>query len=158
MTTPHTVESLTKLLKQCRDCVASDIDAANINVRYSNDGGRAFREVERLQTLLETIDALPNAVPEQHQDGKDARAVISWYAIPTSGKRYADEILIQSSRQIEGPTLWAVRLNGNCLNKSGDWEWEPMPSSRDDEFLARCRFDSPEAAIDAAIASTKGAV
>lgn len=81
--------------------------------------------------------------------------VISGYAIPVSEKRFADEILIQRSRQIEGHPLWAVRLNGNCLNKQGQWEWEPMPSSRDDEFLAWCRFDSAESAIAAAHGITK---
>ena len=84
-------------------------------------------------------------------------AVISSYAIPVSDKRYADEILIQRSRQIEGPPLWAVRLNGDCLNKSGEWEWEPMPSSRDDEFLDRCRFPTAQEAIQAAIAAGRKA-
>jgi hypothetical protein len=46
-----------------------------------------------------------------------------------------------------------VRLNGNVLNKAGDWEWEPMPSSRDDEFLSRCRFETAEQAIAAARAA-----
>ena len=44
---------------------------------------------------------------------------------------------------------WAVRLYGNCLNHDAEWEWEPMPSSRDDEFYARCRFDTLDKAVDA---------
>lgn len=76
--------------------------------------------------------------------------VISGYAIAVSDRRFANEVLIQRSRQIEGPALWAVRFNGSVLNKQGEWEWEPMPSSRDDEFLARCRWDSAEEAIAAA--------
>ena len=39
---------------------------------------------------------------------------------------------------------WAVRHLGECLNKNGEYEPEPQPSSRDDGFLDRCRFDSPE--------------
>lgn len=39
---------------------------------------------------------------------------------------------------------WAVRHLGECLNKNGEYEPEPQPSSRGDEFLDRCRFDSPE--------------
>jgi len=35
---------------------------------------------------------------------------------------------------------WAVRKLGACLNHDGEWEYEPMPSSRDDAFLHRCRF------------------
>ena len=48
---------------------------------------------------------------------------------------------------------WAVRRNSSCLNKEGEWEYEPIPSSRDDEFYARCRFDSLDEAI-AAVEST----
>ena len=44
---------------------------------------------------------------------------------------------------------WAVRFSGRVLNTSGEWEWEPQPSSRDDEFYARCRFGSLEAALQA---------
>lgn len=84
-------------------------------------------------------------------------AIISCYAIPTSDGQYADEILIQRTRQIEGPPLWSVRLNGDCLNKSGEWEREPMPSSRDDEFLERCRFSTAQEAINAAIAAGRKA-
>lgn len=47
---------------------------------------------------------------------------------------------------------YAVRNGlGRCLNKSGEWELEPMPSSRDDAFYERCRFDS-FAAAEAAMA------
>lgn len=56
-------------------------------------------------------------------------------------------VKIEEVAQIEGPALWAVRKKpGNCLNKAGEWEYEPMPSSRDDEFLARCRFATVEEA------------
>ncbi len=65
-------------------------------------------------------------------------------------------ITVQRSQQIDGPDKWAVRRGGDCLNKAGAWEWEPMPSSRDDEFLAHCRFDSHIEAIAAAMAQ-KGA-
>ena len=42
---------------------------------------------------------------------------------------------------------WAVRKGGNCLTKTGEWEWEPMPSSRTDDFYERCRFESLEKAL-----------
>lgn len=32
---------------------------------------------------------------------------------------------------------WAIRQAGMRLNKKREWEWEPIPSSRDDEFLER---------------------
>jgi hypothetical protein len=63
--------------------------------------------------------------------------------------RHLNAITIQRVGQMAGPDKWAVRSNGDCLNTSGEWEWEPMPSSRDDEFLARCRFNSPQEAMAA---------
>ena len=40
---------------------------------------------------------------------------------------------------------WAVRWMGECLNSDGEWEYEPIPSSREDDFFARCRFPEQEA-------------
>jgi hypothetical protein len=42
---------------------------------------------------------------------------------------------------------WAVRQLSHCLNRDGEWEYQPQPSSRDDAFYARCRFDSLEQAL-----------
>lgn len=38
-----------------------------------------------------------------------------------------------------------------CLSKSGSIDYEPMPSSRDDEYLAAHRFDTFEEAHAAAV-------
>lgn len=43
---------------------------------------------------------------------------------------------------------WSVRNHSLCLNKDSEWEFEPSPSSRDDAFYARCRFDSLAEAIE----------
>jgi hypothetical protein len=48
-----------------------------------------------------------------------------------------------------GKKKWAIVDNG-VLNKKGDWEYEPLPSSRDDAFLERTRFDSIEEALQVA--------
>lgn len=37
--------------------------------------------------------------------------------------------------------LWAVRCMGRVYDAAGVEEYEPLPSSRDDEFLARFRHD-----------------
>jgi hypothetical protein len=47
-------------------------------------------------------------------------------------------------------TKWAVMDTGLCLNHKGHWEREPMPSSRTDAFLRRCRFDTFAEAWEAA--------
>lgn len=43
---------------------------------------------------------------------------------------------------------WAICDGRRCLSKNGTFEFEPMPSSRDDEFLNRTRFDSMMEAYD----------
>ena len=45
---------------------------------------------------------------------------------------------------------WAVRCRSWCLNNKGKWEYEPMPSSRTDAFLKRCRFSTAKKAMTAA--------
>ena len=44
---------------------------------------------------------------------------------------------------------WCVRRRGDCLNHDAEWEWEPSPSNRNDEFYARCRFDTLAEAVAA---------
>lgn len=40
-----------------------------------------------------------------------------------------------------GADRWAIRLRGRCLNTDGEWDWEPIPSERDDDWLNAHRFD-----------------
>lgn len=67
-------------------------------------------------------------------------------------------LTIQSMAQLKGPDLWKIAdAAGNVLNKQGEWEWEPTPSNRDDEFLARCRYATlTEASAMLAAAQAKG--
>jgi hypothetical protein len=60
-------------------------------------------------------------------------------------KNLGRQVRIETRDGFEG-RKWAVCLGGNVLNKEGEWEWEPQPSSRDDDFFKRCRFDSAEEA------------
>jgi hypothetical protein len=48
----------------------------------------------------------------------------------------------------DGAMRWAI-VSGfsTVFSKHGVWEWEPQPSSRTEEFLARTRFVSPEEAL-----------
>ncbi len=36
---------------------------------------------------------------------------------------------------------WAVRRMGRCLGADGTWDWEPLPSSREDDWLEAHRFN-----------------
>jgi hypothetical protein len=40
-----------------------------------------------------------------------------------------------------GDGRWAVGRSGDCLGADGEWDWEPSPSSREDDWLATHRFD-----------------
>lgn len=51
------------------------------------------------------------------------------------------------------PQMWKVHKRGYVLAKDGEWEVEPLPSSRDEEFYARCRFDTFDEALAAARAA-----
>ena len=51
------------------------------------------------------------------------------------------------------PKKYAVRIYGNCLSKDNEWEYEPLPSSRDSNFLENCRWDSYEQAEKALYAA-----
>lgn len=63
--------------------------------------------------------------------------------------RLPGDVRLEEAPQRDGSSLWAVRHLGNCMNTSGEFEYEPMPSSRDDEFIARNRWPSAEAAYAA---------
>jgi hypothetical protein len=47
------------------------------------------------------------------------------------------------------PVLWAVRSTFGVLSREGEFEYEPLPSSRSEDFLQRCRFDSAQEAFEA---------
>ena len=57
-------------------------------------------------------------------------------------------ITLERVRQLPGkPDKWAIRESGCCMNRNGEWEYEPIPSSRDDAFMERCRFNTVEDAL-----------
>lgn len=56
------------------------------------------------------------------------------------------DVVLRRCAQSDASDLWAIKESGFCLNKQGQWELEPIPSSRDDDFIERCRFDTAIAA------------
>lgn len=66
-------------------------------------------------------------------------AEIAAYALP-------GDVRIERTPRRDGPDWWAVRWLGDCLNHAGEWECEPSPSARTEEFLARCRYGTAELA------------
>lgn len=47
---------------------------------------------------------------------------------------------------VDGKELWSVSGLSTVLNKDGEWEYEPLPSCRDEVFLQRTRWNSAEEA------------
>lgn len=43
--------------------------------------------------------------------------------------------------EYRGRGTWAVSWMGECLGADGEWDYEPIPSERSDEWLAAHRFD-----------------
>lgn len=67
--------------------------------------------------------------------------------LPVAAYDAGGGIRIEAMHQSDGSVLWAVRAGGNVLNKQREWEWEPMPSGRDADFRARCRFATAHDAL-----------
>lgn len=44
-----------------------------------------------------------------------------------------------------GSYLWAITDNRFVLNHDGNWEYEPFPSSSDEEFIEQTRWNFEEA-------------
>lgn len=54
---------------------------------------------------------------------------------------------IHEMRQRDGSVMYSVMDGPFALTHSGEWEYEPIPSSRDDEYLARARFRTIDEAL-----------
>ncbi|HMV87940.1 MAG TPA: hypothetical protein PLD20_24450 [Blastocatellia bacterium] len=59
-------------------------------------------------------------------------------------------VVIEAVSQADGGILYAVRGFGNDLNKAGEWELPPSPSSVDAEWLQSHRWDTFDEAFAAA--------
>jgi len=71
-------------------------------------------------------------------------------SLPVVAYDAGGEVRIEVAKQRDGTTLWVVRRgpSGSCLARDGQWEYEPLPSSRDAAFLARCRYSNAQEALD----------
>jgi hypothetical protein len=47
--------------------------------------------------------------------------------------------------EYRGRGLWAIKRWSNCLSRNGEWDYEHIPSEREDEWLAEHRFPLEEA-------------
>jgi hypothetical protein len=144
--------------KQCGVVLGRILDAA--------EKGSLFRVVFGMSCVLsaknelldpdaDTLEKHPNiiaALKTRERLLSLARAgyVVDAYALENGAMV---QTTIQRARQIGGGDLWKVIRGSECLNHAGEWEYEPLPSSRDEEYLARCRFATADEAIAAVTAA-----
>ena len=98
------------------------------------------------------VDLLQRA--EQQRTAKSIAAgmrPVAWELAPAARAQglTASAVRLEEVDQPGGSVRYAIRQGGNCLGSDGQWEWEPQPSSRDAEFMARCRFSTTDEALAA---------
>lgn len=54
-----------------------------------------------------------------------------------------------------GSGKWAISNGSAVMNNLGEWEYEPLPSNRDGDFIARTRFNTPSEALAMINAASK---
>lgn len=105
-----------------------------------------------LQELSDRIRAIP--------DRLEAAAGLSLPATAVQIEAYSlsDGTRIENTNPPTGSQQrWAVRRNNDCMSLDLQWSYEPLPSSRTQEWLAQHRFPSAQAAIAAAQRGAGGA-
>lgn len=118
----------------------------NVNFRMTERDRRAFKAwcAEQGLTLTEGF----------HEGVALLRGVRDRFGPETSGTLLeligaAETYLVDAEREIRvehrGAGAWAVCERGTVVNRDGEREHEPMPSSRDEAFIARTRFGLAEA-------------
>jgi hypothetical protein len=77
--------------------------------------------------------------------------VVESWGLGPRDSRTPRHTVVQARTQRDNSVLWSVSDGFHVLNKKGDWEYEPIPSSRDDAFIARTRWATAEEAKAAAL-------
>ena len=105
----------------------------------------------KLLSLVDSIMALQAEVERLRTGSPLGHIEIKSYKLQRENRTgtgpYCREVTLDRYEQMEGPDKWAIKMGSHVLNKYGQWEYEPMPSSRDDEYLERCRYLTPEEAL-----------
>lgn len=123
--------------------------------------GWAQREAEEQEERAEWIEARLKRARELEEENEALRKRLesaTMFRIHTAPIyiNNMDVMRCEGHRLPKQPYMWKVLSgNGAVLGKDGDWEYEPIPSSRDEEFYARCRFDTYEEAEAAALKALK---
>lgn len=67
------------------------------------------------------------------------------------------QVTVDLRHSRDGVQSWAVRISGRALNtETGEFDYEPIPSERTDDWLATHRFSDYDAACRAAMEAAPG--
>jgi hypothetical protein len=133
------------------ECIWQAIKSWDINVP-SEYVGYCGATGNHVCAIMDAVRAVPTGRPlHPPQDGQlsdlAAHAIV-WELRPETEKGRGDEIRLERRDGFEG-RRWAVTRRGWVLNKQGDWEYEPIPSSRTEEWLKTVRWNTVKGAIEA---------
>ena len=104
---------------------------------------------EYLALRQTSADTTTRITAERDAALRDARRLRCAIDLPVLAYDAGDGVRIEAAKQRDGGVLWAIReASSTVLASDGLWEFEPQPSSRDADFLARCRYASPREALD----------
>jgi hypothetical protein len=95
-----------------------------------------------MEDLIENIGKLPQVEFEAVR----WRILEEFY--PEFGRRLGD--IYVEEVQGHGGVKYAIRMRSCCFGQNEEWEYEPMPSSRTDEWLAEYRWPTLTKARQAA--------
>jgi len=59
-----------------------------------------------------------------------------------------NELVVAARINRDNRTMWAIVSGNAVLNHDAEWEHEPLPSNRSDDFIARTRWPSAREAIE----------
>lgn len=105
---------------------------------YLRDGGD-HDEVRRFDVRIGSEPLVTAPQP----DDRTGLTPVKFEIQGTRSSDGRDPRYVESREQRDGSRLWVVTGSGSfVLARDGIWEWEPQPSSRDDEFITRTRFAS----------------
>lgn len=79
-------------------------------------------------------------------------ARVTQYEVCALPEDHIDYHLFTITVEYRGKGKWAISRHRRCLGVDGYWDWEPLPSEREDAWLEEHRFD-----LDDALELAKGA-
>lgn len=80
--------------------------------------------------------------------------IISEYEVEGYDDPIGPPTIVRHTSPFYKGVKWAVKWRRNVLGKDGLWAYEPIPSSRDDKFYERYRFDEVDLALMTLLNST----